>query len=184
MVVGIEYDAADQERAFRWTASGGMQDLGTLGGPLAWAFGVSADGSVVVGQALNAAQWRAFRWTESGGRQDLGPLGGTQAGASGVSADGSVVGYGSNAAVQGGVPLDWPLPSTHSTGERSRHNTATYALNHPADNPSMHHPPSRQQARPRRRHRGFRCRRRRCFDPAAARPSFEAEHTFYGPPRA
>jgi probable HAF family extracellular repeat protein len=38
-------------RAFRWTASGGMQDLGTLGrnGSLAW--GVSADGAVVVGGA-------------------------------------------------------------------------------------------------------------------------------------
>jgi probable HAF family extracellular repeat protein len=36
------------------------------------AYGVSADGSVVVGWALNAAgQWRAFRWTASGGMEDL-----------------------------------------------------------------------------------------------------------------
>jgi probable HAF family extracellular repeat protein len=36
------------------------------------ALGVSADGSVVVGWAENAAgQWRAFRWTAAGGMEDL-----------------------------------------------------------------------------------------------------------------
>jgi probable HAF family extracellular repeat protein len=63
-------------RAFRWQ-NGVMQDLGTLGGNESWALGVSADGSVVVGEAQNAAgQERAFRWTASGGMQDLGTLGG------------------------------------------------------------------------------------------------------------
>jgi probable HAF family extracellular repeat protein len=69
-----------------------MQNLGTLGGSGSVAYGVSADGSVVVGRAQNAAgQWRAFRWTAAGGMQDLGTLGGYNSAATGVSADGSVV---------------------------------------------------------------------------------------------
>jgi probable HAF family extracellular repeat protein len=79
-----------------------MQDLGTLGGDSSWARGVSADGSVVVGRAANAAgQWRAFRWTAAGGMEDLGTLGGYWSEARGVSADGSVVvGWAFNAAGQ------------------------------------------------------------------------------------
>jgi probable HAF family extracellular repeat protein len=77
-----------------------MQDLGTLGGGESYASGVSADGSVVVGWAYNAAgQGRAFRWTASGGMQDLGTLGGSWSVAYGVSADGAVVvGWAENAA--------------------------------------------------------------------------------------
>jgi probable HAF family extracellular repeat protein len=49
-----------------------MQDLGTLGGDGSEASAVSADGSVVVGVAENAAgQRRAFRWTAAGGMEDL-----------------------------------------------------------------------------------------------------------------
>jgi probable HAF family extracellular repeat protein len=80
-----------------------MQDLGTPSSDWVEAFGVSADGSVVVGRAANAAgQYRAFRWTEAGGMQDLGTLpGGCCSSAYGVSADGSVVvGWARNAAGQ------------------------------------------------------------------------------------
>jgi len=75
--------------------------LGTLpGGDRSQAYGVSADGSVVVGWAINAAgRLRAFRWTAAGGMQDLGTLGGDRSEAYGVSADGSVVvGWSYNAA--------------------------------------------------------------------------------------
>jgi probable HAF family extracellular repeat protein len=102
VVVGLAHNAAGQYRAFRWTASGGMQDLGTLpGGSSSQANGVSADGAVVVGWSLNAASPpRAFRWTASGGMQDLGTLpGGSSSQANGVSADGAVVvGLAHNAA--------------------------------------------------------------------------------------
>jgi probable HAF family extracellular repeat protein len=54
-----------------WSQS--LRWLGTLpGGGWSRANGVSADGSVVVGRAENAAgQVRAFRWTAAGGMQDL-----------------------------------------------------------------------------------------------------------------
>ena len=64
--------------------------LGTLGGN-SYAYGVSGDGSFVVGQAYKLYnQYRAFRWTAGGGMQDLGTLGGNSR-AYGVSGDGSVV---------------------------------------------------------------------------------------------
>jgi cysteine-rich repeat protein/probable HAF family extracellular repeat protein len=78
-------------QAFRWTAAGGMVDLGFLPGTLldfTQAFGVSADGSVVVGWSRG----RAFRWTAAGGMVDVGVWPGYLASlAYGVSADGSVV---------------------------------------------------------------------------------------------
>jgi probable HAF family extracellular repeat protein len=97
-----------QRRAFRWTASGGMQDLGTLGGNESFAYGVSADGSVVVGYTDNAVGPRAFRWTASGGMQDLGTLPfGNWSVAYGVSADGSVVvGGGSKSVGRSCLSLD------------------------------------------------------------------------------
>jgi len=82
-------DASWRYHAFRWTLSDGMQDLGRLPGSnwRDWseAYGVSADGSVVVG-----ISWPdAFRWTASGGMQ---PLGAAEYGAAwSVSADGLVV---------------------------------------------------------------------------------------------
>jgi probable HAF family extracellular repeat protein len=79
-------------RAFRWTALGGMQNLGTL--PIydqsSGAYGVSANGTVVVGWS-HSGQFRAFRWTASGGMQNLGTLSGYYSIAYAVSANGAVV---------------------------------------------------------------------------------------------
>jgi len=103
------YDTAGgyDYRAFRWTAEDGMQNLGTLGGPESLASGVSADGAVVVGWALNASgKARAFRWTAASGMQDLNQLyaallqnGSYLEWASALSPDGRyIVGTGYNAA--------------------------------------------------------------------------------------
>jgi probable HAF family extracellular repeat protein len=44
-----------------------MQDLGALGGDWSWAYAVSADGTIVVGQAETATRrFHAFRWTAAG----------------------------------------------------------------------------------------------------------------------
>ena len=119
-----EYGVGDG-RAFRWTASGGMQDLDTLGGGGSMASGVSADGAVVVGVVYR----RAFRWTALGGMQDLGTLGGYWSGAYGVSADGAVVvGGARNAAGQprafrwtasGGMQDLGTLPGSRESGAYS-----------------------------------------------------------------
>jgi len=73
--------------------------LGTLGGSYSMAFGVSADGSVVVGRSttpyVNGDQ--AFVWTAAGGMVGLGsppvtwPITGPNSDARGVSGDGRVV---------------------------------------------------------------------------------------------
>jgi len=58
-------------KAFRWTADGGMQDLGVVGGfPVAYA--VSSDGNVVVGTTDDGGGGQMFRWTTNGGVQKLG----------------------------------------------------------------------------------------------------------------
>lgn len=70
-----------------------MQDLvGTVGRRDSVAFGVSADGLVVVGRLRNSrGDWRAFRWSAHEGVVDIGSLGGDYSSAHAVSSDGSVV---------------------------------------------------------------------------------------------
>ena len=87
------------EPSLRW--------LGTLGGDSSDAYGVSADGSVVVGQARNATgTFRAFRWTASRGMEDLNAAyasllsgGSSLDAARAISPNGRyIVGFGFNAA--------------------------------------------------------------------------------------
>ena len=108
IVVGQSKSASGQE-AFRWVDLNGngavdpderLDDhpefgLGDLpGGSFSsTAFGVSADGSVVVGYSASDRGTEAFRWTAGEGMVGLGDLpgGGFWSVAYGVSADGSVV---------------------------------------------------------------------------------------------
>lgn len=82
---------------FRWTAADGMVGLGDLGGdlpfPVSETYGISADGSVIVGGARDGAgQDQAFRWTAGSGMEGIGILPGEPFTAAGdASADGSVV---------------------------------------------------------------------------------------------
>ncbi|MGQ0552899.1 MAG: PEP-CTERM sorting domain-containing protein [Planctomycetota bacterium] len=113
VVVGSGGAPGSYFRAFRWTAAGGTQNLGTLAtGPFAAsaATAVSADGSTVVGVYWeNAAGGydRSFRWTAAGGMQDLGALpGGAESRAESVSGDGSVI-VGTAAMPSGPVAYVW-----------------------------------------------------------------------------
>ena len=78
--------------AFRWTPSGGLQDLGLTTGTQSIGVSISGDGSVVVGDATDASGfWRAFRWTSSTGIEDIGTLGGPESVAYAANRDGSVI---------------------------------------------------------------------------------------------
>jgi probable HAF family extracellular repeat protein len=111
--------------AFRWTQTGGMQDLGSLGAGFgSTAYAVSGDGSVVVGSAAVSGGNHVFRWTQATGMQDLGTLPGlNQATATSISADGSiVVGYADPTTALNGA-LGWavsansrPFRWTQATG--------------------------------------------------------------------
>ena len=95
VVVGYSRGSGiSDSEAFRWTLSGGMAGLGDLSGGVFYsqANGVSADGSIVVGQAMSASGGQGFRWTSIGGMAALGTMpGGTYSIANGISANGSLV---------------------------------------------------------------------------------------------
>ena len=102
VVVGNSNSALSPE-AFRWSASGGLQGLGTLtGGTSSGSTGTSANGAVVVGFSTSSSGLQAFRWTQAGGMQGLGDLPGGifQSQALDTSADGSVV-VGRSSSVNG-----------------------------------------------------------------------------------
>lgn len=77
-VVGFSSWGNNFQRAFLWTQSGGMQNLGNLPGFQGQSFAndVSNSGEVVVGIADSYAPYmeRAFRWTAETGMTDLGVL--------------------------------------------------------------------------------------------------------------
>jgi probable HAF family extracellular repeat protein len=113
VVVGGPDEYSLVPEAFRWTSEGGMVGLGDLpGGEFSsLATGVSADGSVVVGEGSTANGREAFRWTSEGGMVGLGGLGDLSDGefissAIDVSANGSVV-VGSSRAAHGFEAFRW-----------------------------------------------------------------------------
>lgn len=105
---------ADATIPFRWSESGGLQDLRGPHGPDFGAeiYSISGNGSVVVGTGRWADGDRAYRWSESAGEQDLGTLpGGTYSWGAAVSANSqAVTGFSSNGTSE--VAYVW----TESTG--------------------------------------------------------------------
>ena len=74
VVVGSSTAAGANQRAFRWTSSAGMTDIGTLG-THSYADDVSGDGAFIVGSSeLSANNSRAFLWDAVYGMRDLGSL--------------------------------------------------------------------------------------------------------------
>ena len=110
VVVGYS-DSASGANAFRWTADEGMVNLGALPGRgSSEAFGVSADGNVIVG----TSGYEAFYWTPDEGMTGLGDVpNGENSTAYAVSADGSViVGHGYSYGHRAFEPFRW----TRETG--------------------------------------------------------------------
>lgn len=104
-------------QAVRWDGTT-MVGLGDLGGGdfKSGAYGISADGSVIVGWGKSGAGTEAFRWAQSGGMTGLGDLAGGnyQSVAYGVSADGSAV-VGQSIAGAGPEAFRW-TPSDGMVG--------------------------------------------------------------------
>ncbi|MBN2474047.1 MAG: PEP-CTERM sorting domain-containing protein [Pirellulales bacterium] len=87
-------DDQSLQEAFVWTSGGGMVGLGALSeGMPSEAYGISADGSTVVGMSNTEAGTEAFTWTAAGGMVGLGELPGGEYGSTAwdVSANGSTV---------------------------------------------------------------------------------------------
>lgn len=84
-------------QAFRWTYSGGIEYLGTLGGQNSWANDISDAGVIVGANQVTNQPERAFKWTANEGMQQLQLLG-NQSVAWAVNESGAIAGLH----VQGG----------------------------------------------------------------------------------
>ena len=107
VVVGDSVASDGSVQAFRWDANGGMRSLGKIvGGTDSWAYGVSANGAVVVGASNVSGSFRAIRWTAESGVSELPGLDGYSSVAYAVSADGNAV-------------VGWAKKETAGTGFRA-----------------------------------------------------------------
>lgn len=118
---------ASPAHAFRWSASTGLQDLGTLpGGTASEAADVSDDGHVVVGVATTPDGTLAWLWSAEAGMRSLGTLAAqASSAATAVSGDGRVVtGYSANHAFRwtepsGMVDISPDIPAEGAAGARA-----------------------------------------------------------------
>ena len=111
VVVGRSSSASTTRvEAFRWTSSDGMVGLGFLAGSKleSFAYDVSGDGTVVVGESFSPSGDEAFRWTSDDGMVALGDLedGNFDSRVNDVSTDGSVL-VGQGHSNSGGEAMRW-----------------------------------------------------------------------------
>jgi len=78
--------------AFVWPSGGGIQDLGTFGGPFSNAFSVNDSGQVVGTAHVDQSATHGFLWQEGKGMRDLGTLGGRDSVARSINKSCQVVG--------------------------------------------------------------------------------------------
>jgi probable HAF family extracellular repeat protein len=103
-----------QSRAFRWTQSEGLQDLGTLGGPDSGAFLINESGQIsgwsftssTVNSATGLPTLDPFFW-ENGKMLDMGTLGGVFGRSFALNNRGQVAGFSDLAGDQSCHPFLW-----------------------------------------------------------------------------
>ncbi len=101
-VVGFLSFPDGSQHAFLWSSTSGVQDLGTLGGSDAIAYGINDDGEVVgVSWLSDNTTFHAFLWTQTSGMRDLGTLvGNIDSAALGINSLGQIVGYSDSSTEQ------------------------------------------------------------------------------------
>jgi probable HAF family extracellular repeat protein len=105
-VAGYGVNADGHLRPFLWTKKDGVQELGTLGGPNAYAAGINDLGHAVgasdgppypcVGQGglpITCYHTNAFVWTKNGGMKQLEGLAASDSSATAINNIGQVIGY-------------------------------------------------------------------------------------------
>ena len=98
-IVGVGLNAGSALEAFVWKPSTGMVGIGDLAGGAfnSSPYGISGDGSIVVGTGTSAGGKEAFRWTQATGMVGLGFLaGGSTSDAFAISKNGNVIVGASN----------------------------------------------------------------------------------------
>jgi probable HAF family extracellular repeat protein len=85
--------AGRKVHAFSWTATGGMVDLGTLGGLSSEGRAINAAGQIAGWSDTVAGPGHAFVWNAAGGMRDLGTLGGQRSAAVAINDIGRVAGW-------------------------------------------------------------------------------------------
>lgn len=98
-VVGTWESADGHDRSFRWTAGGGFEEIGPIGGTDTRVRGVSADGSVAVGYVADLPSGASEGWFAplGGPPTFIGhPAGHPDSALSGVSDDGSIAAGSAN----------------------------------------------------------------------------------------